>query len=213
MKGGVAMFSSSANVSERQAAPPSLAISTVIFALRPSETSGRPTLWLPLVRRIGLLAGRTVGAIAVAVTIFVAVSLASGLGFGWTKWLSLMGKAGTAAPFSVIAQGGEWLIERFGGDPTTWLAVIGMLSTLTLLAVLGWIGIHFSDRPLALVAWGSLAVSGLGQSMHPWYIPWSLALLALIPLSRRQFGWTTAFAVVFVIWNAIQTVVWHGFQW
>ena len=168
---------------------------------------------LPLVRRIGLLAGRTIGATAVAVTVFVAVSLASGLGFGWTKWLSLMGKAGTAAPFSMIAQVGEWLIERFGGDPTTWLAVIGMLSTLTLLAVLGWIGIHFSERPLALVAWGSLAVSGLGQSMHPWYIPWSLALLALIPLSRRQFGWTTAFAVVFVIWNAIQTVVWHGFQW
>ncbi|MCZ2404676.1 NUDIX hydrolase [Paenarthrobacter sp. Z7-10] len=32
--------------------PPSLAISTVIFALRPSAVSGRPTLWLPLVRRI-----------------------------------------------------------------------------------------------------------------------------------------------------------------
>jgi len=32
--------------------PPALAISTVIFALRPSANSGRPTLWLPLVRRI-----------------------------------------------------------------------------------------------------------------------------------------------------------------
>ncbi|NJC22769.1 8-oxo-dGTP diphosphatase [Arthrobacter pigmenti] len=42
----------SANVSERSEQPPSLAISTVIFALRPSESSGRPTLWLPLVRRI-----------------------------------------------------------------------------------------------------------------------------------------------------------------
>nr|WP_204814915.1 NUDIX hydrolase [Paenarthrobacter ilicis] len=42
----------SANVAERRLAPPSLAISTVIFALRPSQTSGRPTLWLPLVRRI-----------------------------------------------------------------------------------------------------------------------------------------------------------------
>lgn len=31
---------------------PALAISTVIFALKPSTTSGRPTLWLPLVRRI-----------------------------------------------------------------------------------------------------------------------------------------------------------------
>ncbi|WP_115789357.1 NUDIX hydrolase [Arthrobacter silvisoli] len=46
------MFTNSANVSERRLAPPSLAISTVIFALRPSESSGRPALWLPLVRRI-----------------------------------------------------------------------------------------------------------------------------------------------------------------
>lgn len=45
-------FASVANVSERMALPPALAISTVIFALRPSEKSGRPTLWLPLVKRI-----------------------------------------------------------------------------------------------------------------------------------------------------------------
>lgn len=44
--------SSAANVSERLAQAPDLAISTVIFALRPSESSGRPTLWIPLVRRI-----------------------------------------------------------------------------------------------------------------------------------------------------------------
>ncbi len=46
------MTAGSANVAERSQQPPSLAISTVIFALRPSETSGRPTLWLPLVKRI-----------------------------------------------------------------------------------------------------------------------------------------------------------------
>lgn len=45
-------FASAANVSERLVQPPALAISTVIFALRPSVDSGRPTLWLPLVRRI-----------------------------------------------------------------------------------------------------------------------------------------------------------------
>ncbi|NYE94709.1 8-oxo-dGTP diphosphatase [Psychromicrobium silvestre] len=41
-----------ANVAERSAAPPSLAISTVIFALRPIEGTDRLALWLPLVRRI-----------------------------------------------------------------------------------------------------------------------------------------------------------------
>ncbi len=52
MKAGITVYTAAANVSERQLAPPSLAISTVIFALRPSERSGRPTLWIPLVRRI-----------------------------------------------------------------------------------------------------------------------------------------------------------------
>ena len=41
-----------ANVSEREQEPPSLAISTVIFALRPDPQTGRLGLWLPLVRRI-----------------------------------------------------------------------------------------------------------------------------------------------------------------
>ncbi|WP_066295403.1 NUDIX hydrolase [Arthrobacter luteolus] len=41
-----------ANVSERELEPPSLAISTVIFALRPDPDTGRLVLWLPLVRRI-----------------------------------------------------------------------------------------------------------------------------------------------------------------
>ena len=41
----------SANVSERRQQPPELAISTVIFALRPDEDSARPIIWLPLVRR------------------------------------------------------------------------------------------------------------------------------------------------------------------
>jgi 8-oxo-dGTP diphosphatase len=42
----------SANVSERQAQPPMLAISTVIFALRADGPSGRSEIWLPLVQRI-----------------------------------------------------------------------------------------------------------------------------------------------------------------
>nr|WP_231710159.1 NUDIX domain-containing protein [Arthrobacter zhangbolii] len=47
-----AVYSPYANVSERELAPPSLAISTVIFALRRDGDTGRPELWLPLVRRI-----------------------------------------------------------------------------------------------------------------------------------------------------------------
>ena len=165
---------------------------------------------LTLGRRLWLLGWRSALAAGVAVAVFVAVSVAGGLGFGWTAWLSLMGKAGTAAPFSLLAQGGEKLILATGGDPTWWLQAVGTASTITLLVVLAWVLIRFADRPLAAVAWGSLAVSALGQSMHPWYIPWSIALLALVPLTQRQFRWVTAFVVAFATWNAVQTVVWHS---
>lgn len=163
----------------------------------------------PLAARLWLLAWRSAVATVVAASVFVAVSLPTGLGFGWTRWLSLMGKAGTAAPFSVLAQVGEALITTLGGDPSGWLAGVGAVSTLVLLGVLGWVLVRFADRPLAAVGWGSLAVSVLGQSMHPWYLPWSFALLALVPLTRRQFGVLTGFLVGFVVWNAVQTVVWH----
>jgi hypothetical protein len=46
--------------------------------------------------------------------------------------------------------------------------------------------------------------------MHPWYLPWSLALLALVPLTVRQRYAVYGLAIAFCVWNAIQTVVWHG---
>lgn len=160
--------------------------------------------------RLWLLAWRSAVAVVAAVVVFAGITMAFGLDFGWTRWLSLMGKAGTVAPFSLLAQAGELLIGATGGDPSWWLAAVGTVSTLTLLGVLGWVLVRFADRPLVAVAWGSLVVSVLGQSMHPWYIPWSVALLALLPLTRRQVGWVTGFLVAFAVWNTVQTVVWHS---
>ena len=165
---------------------------------------------LPLGRRLWAYGVRTAGVTAIAVATFVLIGLASGKGFGWTAWLTLMGAAGTPAPFALLGQFGGDLIAWLGADPSGFRLVVGMASNLTLLAVLAWVVIHFSDRPVAAVGWGSLAVAILGQSMHPWYIPWSLALLGLVPLTRRQRWWVTGFAVAFLVWNSIQTVLWHG---
>ncbi|MBK8460690.1 MAG: hypothetical protein IPL43_11335 [Micropruina sp.] len=49
------------------------------------------------VRRVWLLGWRTALAATIAVAVFVAGSLGSGLGFGWTGWLDLMGITGTPA--------------------------------------------------------------------------------------------------------------------
>lgn len=160
--------------------------------------------------RLWTLGVRTAAVTAVAVGTFAAITALTGKGLGWTAWLSLMGAAGTPAPFALINSGGRFVVESMGYDPAGFQLVLGLVSNLTLLVVLGWVVVHFSDRPVAAVGWGALALAVLGQSMHPWYIPWSLALLGLEPLTRRQRGWLAGFAMAFVVWNAIQTVVWHG---
>nr|WP_300143806.1 polyprenol phosphomannose-dependent alpha 1,6 mannosyltransferase MptB [Propionicimonas sp.] len=164
----------------------------------------------PLGRRLWLLGWRTTVATAVALAGFVAISLASGLGFGWAEWLDLMGLADTPAPLALLAKGGALLWAGAGGSYTGFLIVAGRIGTAILLLVLVWIGVRFADRPLSLVAWGSLVIAVLGQALHPWYLPWSLALLGLVPLTRRQRYWVFGFAIAFCVWNAFQTVVWHG---
>ncbi len=165
---------------------------------------------LPLGRRLWLLGWRTAVATVVTLVTFVLVSLATGLGFGWLQWLDLMGLAGTPAPLALLSKGapssGSWAAAPTPASSSRPDASARVI----LLLVLVWIGVRFADRPLSLVAWGSLAIAVLGQALHPWYLPWSLALLALVPLTRRQRYWVFGFAIAFCIWNAIQTVIWHG---
>ncbi|HOC13456.1 MAG TPA: polyprenol phosphomannose-dependent alpha 1,6 mannosyltransferase MptB [Propionicimonas sp.] len=164
----------------------------------------------PMARRLWLLGWRTALATAVTLVVFAGVSLASGLGFGWVEWLDLMGLAGTPAPLALLSKGGALIWQAAGGSYTGFLIVAGRVGTAILLAVLVWLGVRFANRPLALVAWASLVIAVLGQALHPWYLPWSLALLGLIPLNRRQRYWVFGFAIAFCIWNALQTVIWHG---
>jgi hypothetical protein len=109
-----------------------------------------------------------------------------------------------------LAKLGGLIAAALGGSYTGFLVVAGLVGTAILLIVLIWIVVRFSDRPLAVVAWGSLAIAVLGQALHPWYLPWSLALLGLIPLTRRQRYAVFGLAIAFCIWNAVQTVIWHG---
>ena len=160
-------------------------------------------------RRLFLLGVRTAAVTAIAVAVFVAISLASGLGAGWTNWLALMGVAGTIAPFGMVAQYGGILLTHLGMDPTAFKLAVAVVSNIVLLVVLAWIVVRWSDRPIHAVGWGSLALAVLGQALHPWYVPWSLALLGIDVLTPRQRRWLAAFVIGFVAWNSIQSSVWY----
>lgn len=160
-------------------------------------------------RRIFLLGRRTAAVTAIAVAVFAAISLASGLGVGWTRWLALMGVAGTIAPFGMVSQYGGILLTSLGADPAAFKLAVAIVSNVVLLGVLAWIVVRWSDRPIHAVGWGSLALAVLGQALHPWYVPWSLALLGIDVLTPRQRKWLAAFVIGFVAWNAIQSSVWY----
>jgi len=160
-------------------------------------------------RRLWLLGIRTALVTLIALAVFAAITAASGLGLGWTKWLTLMGAAGTIAPFGMVSQYGGIALTQLGIDPTGFKAVVGLISNVVLLATLVWVVIRWSDRPLHAVGWGSLALAVLGQALHPWYVPWSLALLGLDKLTPRQRWWLTAFVLAFAAWHTLQSSVFY----
>lgn len=161
-------------------------------------------------KRLWLLAWRSAAVTAVAAAGFVGITALTGLGLGWTRWLDLMGLASTPAPLAMFSKLLAAIVQVEGGSSTGFLQVAGRVTTVILLLVLAWIVVRFSDRPLSALAWGSLAVAVLGQALHPWYLPWSLALLGLVPLTRRQRYAVFGLAIAFCLWNAFQTVLWHG---
>ncbi len=137
---------------------------------------------LPWLHRVLVLGWRTAVATVVALATFVAVSLATGLGFGWTHWLSQMGRARTMTLSVAIGDAFIWMGRDLTGTANTVLAVLAVLGLAALI-------LTRPERPLRATAWGSLLVLFIGQALHPWYFGLSLALLALIPLGRVAAGW------------------------
>lgn len=160
-----------------------------------------------LLQRVWLLGWRTLVASCVAVATFVVITVASGLGFGWINWLSLMAKAGTAAPQSLLIQQILPRVGWLGADPHLATAAVGAVFTVILLVVTAAVLIRFSDRPLHALGWSSLVISVLGQALHPWYVPWTVAVLANDPMTKRQRTWLIVFVVAFMVWNTYQSTV------
>jgi hypothetical protein len=176
------------------------------------QGSDRPAMSQLPSRLAGLLTltWRTAVATVVALAAFIGICFGSGLGLGWMTWLDLMGKAATPAPLAMLSKLGSWLVFINGGDATVFARNAGLVTTGILAVAVLLVYLHFHDRPLAVVAWGSLVVAVGGQAMHPWYLPWSLVLLGLVSLTLTQRRWVYGLALAFTIWNAVQTVLWHG---
>lgn len=124
----------------------------------------------------GRLAGIAVVQGLVTVAVFVATSLATGLGFGWNAETAGNPISATSnAPLSWVASFGRYHgLADFG----TVNAIVTAVGLGFIVAALVWLYTRFGPRaeepgnPWAFVSLGLLAFGVLGPAFQPWYLTW-----------------------------------------
>ena len=157
--------------------------------------------WRPTVRFIG----RALFACAVVIGTFAAISVATGLGFGWMNAVSVPGMVVTMAPFSLLGWAGQLVLDALGLDPTHRLAhnvsqTIGL--ALSVVAV-GWLAIRVAQKyPMRFLSWAWLAFAVFGPALHSWYLLWGGLLLPLTKPSARLRRIAGAVTTVLLVYGA-----------
>jgi len=134
-----------------------------------------------LVRPAALVTGGAAAAL-------VAVSAATGLGFGWLANLSDSGASVQwTSPPTAVGLTAELAGRLFGADWTVVPAtrILGLAALAVVLVVLWW---RARDRdPLLFAGLALAATVVLAPVFHPWYAVWPLAVLAATV--RRETRW------------------------
>lgn len=160
--------------------------------------------WRP--REVGISVGRILASMAVAAGTFALISLATGLGFGWINAVNVPGMVITIAPFTVIGQAIQLVLNIFGLDPTGWAAVrasrtVGVVLAGIVIAVMALTVAR--KQPLRFLALGYLTAAMALPAVRSWYILWGGLLLPLSGPRKRELDiaiWTT---VVLLCYNGI----------
>lgn len=143
-----------------------------------------PRSWRDLAVRAGAAGG-------VAVAVFVLVSVASGLGFGWAR--PTAGSPLTAMNFSPWSWLAQLSLRIAPGGAA--LPVLSALSGITVLLALVWVVRRWGPtpedpgRPWLVLTCGLLAFMLAGPAIQPWYLTWAAPFLIFcLPRTRPAPG-------------------------
>lgn len=174
------------------AVKPQVGLLAVAVAGLPVRQQLADAAWWPRVR---LLAVRTAACTAIAVLAFLAVSFASGVGIGWLGLLGQLNLLVTISPTDVVAA----IAGSTGGDAAAARAAAAIVFQSAALVTLVLLFLLRTADPLAIAAWGSVAVALGAPGLHPWYVALPLALIALLPLSLRTWFYAAAVVVAYPV--------------
>ncbi|MDO5066625.1 MAG: polyprenol phosphomannose-dependent alpha 1,6 mannosyltransferase MptB [Propionibacteriaceae bacterium] len=142
--------------------------------------------WKP--REVAVAAGRSLLSLAVAVTVFAVLSIATGLGFGWINAVNVPGMVDTVSPSTIIGHIIQYPVNLLGLDPGG-RTVIGVVRAVFMcVAAVGivWLAVkHLGQRPLHFVSWALLLFAFCAPALHTWYVLWGGVLFPVTRPSTR----------------------------
>lgn len=144
-------------------------------------------------------------ALLVSVGVFVAVSLGTGLGFGWVNAVGVPGMIVTLAPLSILAFGVQTLLDQLGLDPSGRAAasVARVVGLVVSGAIIIWLGFARSRRePIRFLSWSYLAFAVFGPALQTWYLLWGGLLLPLTRPSPRVGRTAAVVTAVLLVYGA-----------
>ena len=159
--------------------------------------------WSP--RQLGRFVGRLAFAFAVVIGVFSLISVASGLGFGWIRAVSVPGSIITMAPFSLLGWAAQLVVDATGVGGTARVAItvsqsVGLLLSATIVT---WLAVtRGRTHPLAFLSWSYLAFAFFGPALHPWYLTWGGLLLPLTHPSPRVWKVAAAVTLILLVYGA-----------
>lgn len=133
---------------------------------------------------------RMAATVVIAAATFSAVTLMSGLGFGWINSLSLSTRSASLAPARILSL----VLAQYGDD--RWSAITATSQLVAILSALACL-LAFPRDPVKGLAWGSLCLFVLGAVLHPWYLVFPLAILAISRISSLQ-AWLVSLLMVWL---------------
>lgn len=133
--------------------------------------------------------GRAVLSCLIALGTFAAISVATGLNFGWINAITVPGRVVTLAPLSLIGEGLRLLMSA-AGQPELGTQIAGTLLVIGVVAsalIVAYLAVTVArNRPVTFLSWSYLVVALLGPAMHSWYLLWGGLLLPLTRPSERM---------------------------
>jgi hypothetical protein len=158
----------------------------------------------PLRRRILGWSGVT----AITAACFAVFSLLAGLGLGWVGNIGTPTKVETwLSPSTALGRTLGALAESLGiAGSDAVLDGVRAIGTVLALVVIGWLVLTADRRPvLRGLALAFLAVVLLGPVVQPWYLLWSLPLLAAAGTSRVETRWVVGISLGLSVYTLANT--------